>query len=344
VTPKIPVAVLGATGTVGQKFITLLADHPVFELAALAASERSAGKAYGEAVRWLDPRPLPRHVAEMPVLPCEPGIPGAIAFGAMDASVAGPIEAAFAAAGCAVVTNTRNYRMEPDVPLLIPEVNPHALALIATQRTQRGWKGFIVTNPNCSTVVLALALAPLHRAFGVERVFVATLQAASGAGYPGVPSLDLLGNVIPRVDGEEEKMQRETQKILEASILMSAHTNRVAVVDGHTESISVGLRTKATPEQAAAVISAFRGPAEVERLPSAPCPPIVVHQAPDRPQPRLDAGLGNGMQISVGRIRPCPILDLRFTALGHNTIRGAAGAAVLNAELLVARDLVTAAA
>ena len=339
-TDKIPVAVLGATGAVGQKFITLLADHPWFEIASLAASERSAGKRYGEAVRWIDPYPLPPHIAEMEVRACEPGIPGAIAFSALDASVAGAIEAAFAARGAAVVTNARNYRMEQDVPLLIPEINPESLSLIPAQRQRRAWKGFIVANPNCSTVVLAMALAPLHRAFGVERVFVATLQAASGAGYPGVPSLDLLGNVIPRVEGEEEKIERETQKILNATIALSVHTNRVAVVDGHTESISVGLRSPATPEAAAHAIATFRGSPEVERLPSAPCPPILVQPAPDRPQPRLDAGLGNGMQVSVGRIRPCPVLSLRLTALGHNTIRGAAGAAVLNAELLVARKQV----
>ncbi len=336
---KIPVAILGATGAVGQKFVALLADHPWFEIAALAASERSAGKRYGEAARWMDARPLLPHIAAMEVVETAPGIPGAIAFSGMDASVAEPIEAAFAQAGVAVVTNTRNYRMHADVPLLIPEINADTLSLLAIQREQRGWKGYIVANPNCSTMVLAIALAPLHRAFGVERVFVATMQAASGAGYPGVPSLDLLGNVIPFVDGEEEKIVRETQKILNATIEISAHTNRVAVVDGHTESISVGLRTPATPEEAAQAFTQFRGPAELERLPSAPCPPIVVQQAPDRPQPRLDAGLGNGMQISVGRIRTCPILNLRFTALGHNTIRGAAGAAILNAELLVARNL-----
>jgi aspartate-semialdehyde dehydrogenase len=338
-TEKIPVAVLGATGAVGQKFITLLADHPWFEIAALAASERSAGKRYGEAVRWIDATPLPPHIASMEVLPCEPGIPGSVAFSALDAAVAGEIEAAFAKAGAAVVTNTRTYRMETDVPLLIPEINAESLSLLGGQRERRGWKGYIVANPNCSTIVLALALAPLHRAFGVERVFVATMQAASGAGYPGVPSLDLLGNVIPRVEGEEEKIERETQKILDAKIALSVHTNRVAVVDGHTESISVGLRSPATPAAAAQAFTQFRGPAELERLPTAPCPPIVVQQAPDRPQPRLDAGLGGGMQISVGRIRPCPILTLRFTALGHNTIRGAAGAAVLNAELLVSRNL-----
>ena len=341
-TQKTPVAILGATGAVGQKFVTLLADHPWFEVAALAASERSAGKAYGDAVRWLDPTPLPRHIADMPVLACEPGIPGAIAFSALDASVAGPIETAFAAAGRAVVTNTRTHRLDADVPLLIPEINPDSLALIVGQRKQRRWKGFIVANPNCSTVVLAMALAPLHRAFGVERVFVATMQATSGAGYPGVPSLDILGNVIPGILGEEEKMERETQKILGASIVISAHTNRVAVVDGHTESISVGLTKKATPEQASEAIAAFRAPPDVEALPTAPCPPIVVHQAADRPQPRLDVGLGRGMQISVGRVRACPILDIRLTALGHNTIRGAAGAAVLNAELLVSRGLVPA--
>ena len=337
---KIPVAILGATGAVGQKFVTLLADHPWFEIAALAASERSAGKKYGEAVRWIDAKPLPPHIAAMEVLEAVPGIRGAIAFSGMDASVAGPIEAGFAKAGAVVVTNTRNYRMEQDVPLLIPEINSDSLSLLPKQRADRGWKGYIVANPNCSTIVLVMALAPLHKAFGVEKVFVATMQAASGAGYPGVPSLDLLGNVIPKVEGEEEKMERETRKILGAPIIMSAHTNRVAVVDGHTESVSVGLKIAATPEAATQVIQNFRAPPEVERLPTAPCPPILVHTTGDRPQPRLDAGLGNGMQVSVGRIRPCPILHLRFTALGHNTIRGAAGAAVLNAELLVARGQV----
>jgi aspartate-semialdehyde dehydrogenase len=340
VNEKIPVAVLGATGAVGQKFVTLLADHPWFEIAALAASERSAGKKYGEAVHWLDAKPLPPHIASMKVVEAAAGIPGAIAFSGMDASVAGPIEAAFAKAGVAVVTNTRNYRMEQDVPLLIPEINSDSLSLIKEQQASRGWKGYIVCNPNCSTIVLAMALAPLHKAFGVEKVFVTTMQATSGAGYPGVPSLDILGNVIPRVDGEEEKMERETRKILASpGLLMSAHTNRVAVIDGHTESVSVGLKTPITPEQATQAFAAFRAPADVEGLPTAPCPPIMVQQAPDRPQPRLDAGLGNGMQVSVGRVRACPILHVRFTALGHNTVRGAAGASVLNAELLVARNL-----
>jgi aspartate-semialdehyde dehydrogenase len=337
---KTPVAILGATGAVGQKFVTLLADHPWFEIAAVAASERSAGKSYGDAVRWVDATPLPPDVAAMPVLPCDPGIPGSIAFSALDATVAGTLEAAFAAAGRAVVTNTRTHRLDQNVPLLIPEINADSLSLLPAQKTQRGWQGFIVANPNCSTIVLAMALAPLHRAFGVERVFVATMQATSGAGYPGVPSLDILGNVIPGVPGEEEKIEKETRKILGADIAISAHTNRVPVIDGHTESISVGLQKRATPEHAAEAIAAFRASPEVERLPTSPCPPIVVHRAADRPQPRLDVGLGRGMQVSVGRIRPCPILDLRFTALGHNTIRGAAGAAVLNAELLVAKGLV----
>lgn len=341
-TRKTPVAVLGATGAVGQKFVALLADHPWFELAALAASERSTGRKYGDVVRWLETSPLPGHVADLTVLPCEPSIPGVIAFSALDAAVAGPIETAFAAAGRAVVTNTRTHRLEPDVPLLIPEVNAGALGLIPIQQKQRKWKGFIVANPNCSAVVLALSLAPLHSAFGVDRVFVTTMQAISGAGYPGVPSLDILGNVIPAVEGEEEKIERETQKILGASLAISVHTNRVAVVDGHTASVSVGLKTRATPEQAAQALSAFRAPPEVERLPTSPCPPVVLHRAFDRPQPRLDAGLGRGMQVSVGRIRACPVLDLRYTALAHNTIRGAAGAAVLNAELLVAMGLVPA--
>ncbi len=337
---RIPVAVLGATGTVGQKFVRLLSDHPWFEIASVAASERSAGKRYRDAARWLEPTALPSHLGNLEVARCEPGIPGAIAFSGLDAGVAESIEGAFAAAGYMVVSNARSYRMEADIPLVIPEVNSETLALLPEQRRDRGWTGGIVTNPNCSTVVLAMALAPLHRAFGVERVFVSTMQAASGAGYPGVPALDLLGNVIPGVAGEEEKMERETRKIFGADIDLSVHTNRVSVVDGHTESVSVGLRERVPPAAAADAFRRFRGPPEVEGLPSAPCPPIVVTEVPDRPQPRLDAWLGGGMRVTIGRVRPCPILDLRFTALAHNAVRGGAGAAILNAELLVSRKLV----
>ena len=341
----IPVAILGATGTVGQKFVRLLAEHPWFEIAALAASEQSAGKPYGDVVRWRESTPIPPSVARMVVQRSDPPLPGRVVFSALDADMAGPLEQAFAACGAYVVTNTRTHRLEPDVPLIIPEVNPSHLELVARQQRTRGWKGGIVANPNCSTAGLALALAPLHQAFTIERLFVATMQAASGAGYPGVPSLDLLGNVIPYIGGEEEKIEAETRKILgslsggavaAADIQVSVHTNRVPVVDGHTEVVSAGFARRVTPEEALAAYQGFRSPAQVAELPSTPAHPIEVDARPDRPQPRLDLERGNGMTVTVGRIRPCPLLDLRLVLLSHNTVRGAAGAAIQNAELLVA--------
>jgi aspartate-semialdehyde dehydrogenase len=349
---RVPVAVLGATGTVGQKFVRLLADHPWFELTALAASEQSAGRPYGEVARWRETVRLPDAVAAMTVARCAPPLPApaSIVFSALDADVAQDIEQSFARAGALVVTNTRVHRMEPDVPLMIPEINADHLALVARQRTQRGWRGAILANPNCSTAGLVLALAPLQRAFGVERLFVATMQAVSGAGYPGVPSLDILGNVIPFIGGEEEKMERETCKILgaldrisvtPAPIAMSVHTNRVAVVDGHFEVVSVGLGRRATPEEAIAALREFRGSERVRSLPSSPANPVEVDTRPDRPQSRLDLERGGGMTVTVGRVRPCPVLDLRFALLGHNTIRGAAGAAVQIGELLVAEGYVS---
>ena len=346
---KIPVSILGATGTVGQKFVRLLADHPWFEIAALAASETSAGRRYGEVVRWREATPLPEAVAAMIVARAEPPLPGRIAFSAIEAELAGQIEQAFARAGVFVVTNTRTHRMEPDVPLLIPEVNPDHLALLPRQQGVRGWSGGIVANPNCSTAGLVLAMAPLHRTFGVERLFVATMQAVSGAGYPGVAALDVLGNVLPYIAGEEEKVEAETRKILgtlagteltPAGITTSAHTNRVPVVDGHFEVVSVGLRRKASPEEAMLALEAFRGPPEVAALPSSPARPVEVDRRPDRPQPRLDLDRGQGMTVTVGRVRPCNLLDLRLVLLSHNTIRGAAGAALQNAELLVKRGFV----
>jgi aspartate-semialdehyde dehydrogenase len=347
---KIPVSILGATGTVGQKFVRLLADHPWFEISAVAASEQSVGQRYGEVVRWREPVPIPAAVAAMTVSPCEPPLSGRIVFSAMDASVAGPIEQRFAAAGALVVTNTRNHRMEADVPLLIPEINPDHLILLERQRKERGWKGGIVANPNCSTAGLVVAVAALDRAFGLERIFVATMQAVSGAGYPGVASLDIVGNVIPFIGGEEEKLETEPLKILgrlegasvvPAPIIISAHTNRVPVIDGHTEVVSLGFARRVTPAEAIAVLNAFVPPPEVRALPSTPQRVIEVDLHPDRPQPRLDIERGRGMTITVGRVRPCPLLDLRFVLLSHNTVRGAAGAAVQNAELLVARGLVT---
>jgi aspartate-semialdehyde dehydrogenase len=337
---RVPVAVLGATGTVGQKFVRLLADHPWFELAAVAASEASAGKAYGDVVRWREPMPIPERVARMVVRPCAPPLDARIVFSALDAGVARPIEEAFAAGGAYVVTNTKSLRMDPDVPLLVPEVNAAQLALLDEQRARRGWRGGVVANPNCSTAALVLALAPLHRAFGVERAFVATMQATSGAGYPGVASLDILGNVVPFIGGEEEKIETETRKILDADVVVSAHTNRVAVIDGHLEVASVGLARRATPEEAMEALAAFTGDETVRGLPSSPARPIEVDPRADRPQPRLDIERGGGMTVTVGRVRPCPLLDLRLVLLGHNTVRGAAGAAIQNAELLVARGVV----
>jgi len=348
-TPRVPVAVLGATGTVGQKFVRLLADHPWFEITALAASEQSAGKPYGEVVRWRETVPLPDRLAGMTIARSAPPLPARIVFSALDADVAKDIEQGFARAGALVVTNTRVHRMEPDVPLMIPEINADHLGLIARQRARRGWSGAILANPNCSTAGLVLALAPLHRAFGVEKVFVATMQAVSGAGYPGVPSLDILGNVVPFIGGEEEKMEQETCKILgaldadgvtPAPIGMSVHTNRVAVADGHFEVVSVGLGRRAAPDEAIAVLRDFRGPERVRSLPSSPALPVEVDLRPDRPQSRLDLERGGGMTVTVGRVRPCPVLDLRLALLSHNTIRGAAGAAVQIAELLVAEGLV----
>lgn len=344
-TRKLPVAVLGATGTVGQKFIRLLEDHPWFEVAAVAASERSVGLPYAEAVRWREATPIPARVATMIVAPCTPPLPGTIVFSAVEAALAPEIEQSFARAGALVVTNTKSHRMEPDVPLLIPEINADHLSLLTRQREGRGWTGGIVANPNCSTAGLVLALAPLHAAFGVERVFVSTMQAVSGAGYPGVASLDILGNVIPHIGGEEEKIEQETRKILgipgvDAPVVVSAHTSRVPTLDGHLEVASVGFRRRVSIEEVIAALEEFRGPALVGGLPSSPAQPVEVDPRPDRPQTRLDLDRGGGMTVTVGRVRPCPLLDIRLALLSHNTIRGAAGAAIQNAELLVAQGLV----
>ncbi len=346
---KIPVSILGATGTVGQKFVRLLAEHPWFEIASVAASEQSAGKRYGDIVRWRESTPLPDRVAAMTVARCEPTIPGRIAFSAIEAEIAGEVEQAFARAGVYVVTNTKTHRMDPDIPLLIPEVNHAHLGLLARQQRERGWKGGIVANPNCSTAGLVLGVAPLHRAFGIQKIFVATMQAVSGAGYPGVASLDALGNVIPYIGGEEEKMEQETAKILggfaneaiiTAPIATSAHTNRVPVIDGHLEVVSVGFGRRVTPDEAIAALEAFRAEDDVAILPSTPALAIEVDRRNDRPQSRLDIDRGAGMTVTVGRVRPCNLLDIRMVLLSHNTIRGAAGAAIQNAELLVARKYV----
>ena len=346
---RIPVAVLGATGAVGQTFIRLLARHPWFRVAELAASERSAGRAYGDAARWLEGE-LPDEIATMTVLPCDPAaVRAPLIFSALDAAVAGDAEAAFARAGRFVLSNARNFRMEPDVPLLIPEVNPHHLAVLEAQRARRAWDGAIITNANCATMVIAMTLAPLHATFGVETLFVATMQAVSGAGYPGVPSLDILGNVIPFIANEEEKIESETLKILgammdgavvPAPIRVSAQANRVPVENGHTACMAVGLGRRVDPEEATHALASWCSAVADLSLPSAPAHPLIVLDAPDRPQPKRDAGAGNGMSIVIGRVRRDPILDVRLVATGHNTIRGAAGASVLNAEFLVARGMI----
>jgi aspartate-semialdehyde dehydrogenase len=341
----IEVGVLGATGVVGQQFVSRLARHPWFRCTWLAASERSEGKTYKSVAPWRLATPIPGGSAERIVEACVPGRGPKVVFSGLDASVAGDIEGAFAAAGHIVVTNARNFRMDPLVPLLIPEVNPDHLTLLGEQRQQKKWPGAIVTNPNCSTIVLAMALAPL-RQFNIRAVVVSTMQAVSGAGYPGVPSLDILGNVVPFISGEEEKMQTETQKILGDNggrtpypAAVSAHANRVAVLDGHT--ITVSVRFEHNPSIATIVdaLRSFSGRPQQLWLPSAPQPPLVVSDEPNRPQPRLDADVGGGMTVTIGRVRECPVMHAKFVALGHNTVRGAAGAAILNAELMHAEGL-----
>jgi len=344
---RIEVGVLGATGMVGQQFIHQLAGHPWFELTWLAASERSEGKPFSDAAPWRLETPIPDGIAERTVEACAPGKGPRLVFSALDASVAGELEQAFADAGHVVLSNARNHRMNPVVPLLVPEVNADHLGLLRVQARQRGGKGAIVTNPNCSTVVLSMALAPL-RAFGLRACLVSTMQAVSGAGYPGVPSLDILGNVIPFISGEEEKLETETRKILGTlagaevephPVRVSAHTNRVPVVDGHTETVSVALEQKPSLEALRAAIDGFAGEPQRLGLPSAPERPLLYLDPPNRPQPRFDAGRGRGMTVSVGRLRACGVLDWKFVALGHNTVRGAAGASVLNAELMQAQGL-----
>ena len=346
---KRPVAILGATGAVGQAFVRLLADHPWFEIAEVAASERSVGKSYAEATHWLGAGPIPERIARLTVVPCEPGaVRAPLVFSALDAAAAIEIEAAFARAGKLVLSNTSSYRMDADVPLVIPEVNPDHLDLIPIQRKRRGWTGAIVTNANCAAIPSAVALAPLHRKFGVRRVVAVTMQAVSGAGYPGVPSLDILGNVIPHIGKEEGKIETEINKMLggfdgaavaPAPFVVSAHANRVAVENGHTVCLSVECDRAVTPEQAADALRAWTGHADARTLPSAPERPLIYTDEPDHPQPRVDAMLGRGMSVVAGRMRRDPVFHIKFVVMAHNVIRGAAGAAVLNAELLTARGL-----
>jgi len=346
-TDRIPVAVLGATGSVGQRFIQLLEHHPWFRLHEVVASERSAGKSYGEAADWRLDTLLPRDASALLVKELGAALESQLLFSGLDSSVAGEAEDEYANRGCAVISNSRNHRMDPDVPLLIPEINADHLDAVERQRQRRG--GYIVTNPNCSVIGLAMALAPLERAFGIDKVQVTTMQAISGAGYAGVSSYAILDNVIPFIGGgEEDKIEKEPRKILgkwdgtrhiDAPITISAQVNRVPTIDGHLMTISVKLREQAPLEDVRAAIESFTGEPQELGLPSAPKHPLHYIDEPDRPQPRLDRDREHGMSVSVGRLRPCNVLDLRMVALVHNTIRGAAGAAILNAELLKAKGL-----
>lgn len=347
-TTKIDVGVLGATGMVGQEFVASLENHPWFRVAWVAASERSAGKRYEDAAPWRLDRPIPKTMADMVVQPCVPSGSPMFVFSGLDSSVAGNVEADFAAAGRTVVSNAKNYRMAEDVPLLIPEINPDHLGLLGQQSKERSWSGKIVTNPNCSTIVMTLALAPLCE-FGLEQVMVTTLQAVSGAGYPGVSSLDILGNILPYIPGEESKMEAETQKILGAytggsvqahNVIVSAQTTRVPVVNGHTALISVKLTETPTHGDIVDAFRVYEGRPQQEQLPTAPLHPVVYLSNADRPQPKYDVNREGGMSITIGRLRNCPVLGFKFIALGHNTVRGAAGAAILNAELMKIDNLI----
>jgi aspartate-semialdehyde dehydrogenase len=341
---RLPVAVLGATGAVGQQFVKLLANHPWFELVEVAASERSAGRSYAEATTWIGDQPIPASVAGLTVQLCTPAaIRSPVVFSALDAAAAGEAEPAFAKAGRIVLTNARNFRMERDVPLVIAEVNPDHLNVLAAQRKLRGWSGAIVANGNCAVIVAAMALAPIQQRFGIRRVFAVTMQAVSGAGYPGVPSMDILGNVIPHIKDEEPKVEAELIKFLglhegdhiqHAAMTVSAHTNRVPVMHGHTVCMSVELTRRADAAEVEAHLGNWRGAPEACRLPSSPDRPLLLMKEPDRPQPLRDVNAGNGMAVSVGRVRRDPLFDIRLVAMGHNIIRGAAGASVLNAELM----------
>jgi len=343
---KIPIGILGATGVVGQRFIQMLEHHPWFEVAWLAASDRSEGKVYADAARWRLKTPIPAAVEKMKVSPAAPNGAPKVIFAALDSAIAAELEPRFADAGCIVVSNSSAMRMQQDVPLVIPEVNAGHIKLIDVQAWRKKSGGYVVTNPNCSAIGLVLALAPIHRNFGLDTVMAVTMQAVSGAGYPGVASLDILGNVIPFIKNEEEKMEEETKKLLgqvngskviPGDFGMSAQCNRVAVEDGHTESVSIRLKKKAKAEEIIAAWNSYRAEPQELQLPSAPEKPIVYLEASDRPQPRFDVDMGAGMTTAVGRLRPCSVLDWKFTVLSHNTIRGAAGAAVLNAELLKAK-------
>jgi aspartate-semialdehyde dehydrogenase len=346
---KRKVAVLGATGTVGQRFVSLLAEHPWFELCALTTSERNAGKRYGDVARWHLREAMPERAADMRVEQTHEAVDAEICFSALPAEAAEEWEATLAGAGHHVFSNVKTHRMDDDVPLLIAEVNAEHAAALDHQRRSRGWSGSIVANGNCSAIHFALAVAPLHRAYGIERAIVTTMQALSGAGYPGVASLDAVDNVVPHIPGEEEKLAEEARKFLggwdgqrfvPAQFELSAQCNRVSVRDGHTEAVNISLRGSPKPDEVRECMRSFRGRPQELGLPTAPERPIVVRDEPDRPQPVLDREAERGMASVVGRVREDPVLGLKFVVLGHNTIRGAAGASVLNAELLVAEGRV----
>ena len=341
------VGVLGATGTVGQRFVQLLDGHPWFEVAFVAASERSVGQRYADACAWKLSTPMPEPVRDLIIVePTPEAVDTRVLFSGLTSDAAESVEPAFAAAGRAVISNASSFRMTPDVPLLIPEINADHLDLIDIQRRERGWPGFIVTNPNCSTIALCLALAPLETAFGVEQILATTLQAVSGAGYPGVPSLDILGNLLPSIPKEETKMESETKRVfgrltddqIDAHpMTVSVTTTRVPVLEGHTESVSLKLRANPSADEVRSALQSYSSLPQELGLPSAPARPVVVTDDPHRPQPRLDSDVAAGMATVVGRLRPCSVLGVKFVLLGHNTIRGAAGASVLNAELLKAQ-------
>ncbi|NSW53618.1 MAG: aspartate-semialdehyde dehydrogenase [Anaerolineae bacterium] len=344
---KIPVGILGATGVVGQRFAQLLDNHPWFEVTVLTGSERNAGKPYGETCNWRIPGDPPAAMSSLPVLPTTADLPVKLVFSALPSPIAREWEPRLAQAGLAVCSNAAAFRNEPDVPLIIPEVNAEHIDLIPQQQERLGWKGFIVTSPNCTTTTAVMPLKPLHDAYHIEQVFITSLQAFSGAGYPGLSALDIQDNVIPYIAGEEEKMELETRILLskydpmrqlpDETIQVSAQANRVPVIDGHTVCLSVKFREKPDIAAISGLLTGYRGAEIVRQLPSAPVHPIIVRDEIDRPQPRRDRDTDHGMAATVGRIRPCPILDLRFVSVIHNAIRGAAGGAILNAELLAAR-------
>lgn len=343
---KVKVAILGATGAVGQRFVQLLEDHPWFEVTALTGSGRTVGQTYSAGCRWLLPTPMPDYARDMIVAPTEPGFEAALAFSALPADAAREAEPKLAAAGYAVCSNASAHRMLPDVPLIIPEVNPEHTGLIARQREQRGWSGFILTNPNCTSTGLTVALKALLDRFGLRRVFAVSLQAISGAGYPGVSSLDIIDNVVPYIPGEEEKVETEPRKMLGrlrdggidlAGVSISAQCNRVAVSDGHLLCASIECEQAVTPAEAEACLAEYQAPAAVGGLPSVARPVLAVRSEPDRPQPRLDRDSGRGMTTVVGRVRRDPLFHIKLVVLSHNTVHGAAGGAILNGELLVAQ-------